>query len=87
MITNYDAIEVFKKFLLTQNPEVVADVCANFAIDLNRFLHINELDEEVAKDLIDRTTKTCSDLRHYLEHGFPAELRAVFEDNTVQGEA
>lgn len=87
MITNYDAIEAFKKFLLTQNPEVVAHVCANFAVDLNRFLHINELDEDEAKDLIDRTTKTCSDLLHYVEHGFPKELQAVFEDNTVQGEA
>lgn len=52
-----EALEKLKKYLLKQDPRIVADICANFWLDINRFLYMNRLDKKDFDSLIKRSKK------------------------------
>ena len=53
-MTNKEVIDKLQAFYLTQDPEKVARICANFAVDLNRFLHVDDLDDDEKEDFLGR---------------------------------
>jgi hypothetical protein len=69
MMENKEVINKLREYFLRNDPEKVAHLCANFMIDLNRFLNINNLSQEERVRLIDRTILNMDQLRDFMESG------------------
>lgn len=65
---NKEAIEKIIKYLNQQPQEVVNRICANLMIDIHRWIHINQLDQDEKNSLFFRSNKNSNELLNFLKN-------------------
>ena len=61
-IDNKIFLDKLQKYFMTQDREIVAQLCANFALDLSRFLYIEDMEKKDKDHLIHRTKNNVSNM-------------------------
>lgn len=84
-MTNKEFSFKFQKYLLTQPPEVVAQICANAFIDLNRFLNIDSLHPEEARKLIVRANANTTNAYKAIKENYTDGIDIIDENNQYDG--
>jgi hypothetical protein len=75
---NKDVVNKLVTYYLNQSDtKLLARVCANFAIDLNRFLHFDELTEEEKSHLLRRTQSNMSQIYDFIRTGCTGEIEII----------
>lgn len=75
-MNNKEALEKIKAFLLTQDPETVADVLAGHMIDVNRLANLKDLPEDERKNLWNRIHLNAQEIRRRIREGFTSNLKS-----------
>ncbi len=76
-MNNKAVIEKLQQYYLTQDPKVVARLCANFLIDINRFFNIDNLSHEEEEHLLYRTERNMSQVHSFLKTGNMDDLELI----------
>lgn len=74
MKSNKEVIEKLVEYYLKQDPERVARLCANFAVDLNRFLYIDYLDKDERDEFLLRMTYNVSNIHNLVREDDEQEI-------------
>ncbi len=73
-MTNKEVVDKLQLYYLTQDPKMVARICANFALDLNRFLNIDDLDDDEKEDFLRRISFNVGEIYKFVR-GEDLDLR------------
>lgn len=76
-MTNKELIDKLYEYFLTQDPKVIARMCANLQIDLLRFLRIDKLPDDEAYHLIDRISILREEIDDFIKNGPELDLKLV----------
>lgn len=64
---NKKVIDKLQNYFLKQDPKIISRLCGNFAIDLNRFLNIEYLDQDEKYNLIYRTQQNMIMISDFMD--------------------
>ena len=65
-MTNKEVVRKLEAYFIGQDAKVIAKLCANAFIDINRFLNFDELSKAEQDLLIMRTRANCASVAHFV---------------------
>ena len=66
LMTNEEVIDKLQAYFLTQDPKVVARLCGNCIVDINRFLNLSIIPHKEAINLLNRWKENIEDVQEFL---------------------
>lgn len=71
---NKEVSKLLQEYFLKQDPKLIARACANFILDLNRFINFKNISVEERSSLVERTKLNMKEVYNFLKAEGSEEL-------------